>query len=539
MKTKYLIIICTLVCCQAVAQTDSLLIRDYQTVKSGDAWLTSTNAAALTRFSSQNIAEAEASLTIGNGGLVDYNGSDKIVSANIGIESFYRLGRRVVVYGDISYVNWTGWHMTGSAFLPLNARHPFDIVEATTENEGRKHSDIYHLKGGCGVDVYNGISLGAYVDYTAGNYAKYKDLRHKNKLMDLSASVSAYAPVTDWLSLGAAYIYHRQSESVDFGTYGKSEKVYKSLIDYGAFMGREEQFGNEGFTDKAREMPLFEDGHGGIFQLEVTPFSIYQMPVTLYGSIGFSHGSGYYGRRSPYTVTLTDHDRDILDIQGRISMSGSKSRFYLDLSYAKEKVHNNAETYRELTNDNGATYYEYFDAVETGDKQWKDFALSANALLGMHGEMPTWRLGIAYKWHERNISSYLYPFYRHQLLSNNTVEISATRNIICRKGVWSVSINGSYQKGSGEPFLDGAFVTPSNLQELPSVMETFLNQEYRYFTAPQYTIGAGVKYAFVFPNTRLKTHARIGFSHRTTNEHNDYTIGNRHTQFTVAVGCTF
>ena len=51
---------------------DSLLLRDYQFVRQSDPWLTHHNAAALTRLAVDNIVEAEASLTKGNGGLTNY-----------------------------------------------------------------------------------------------------------------------------------------------------------------------------------------------------------------------------------------------------------------------------------------------------------------------------------------------------------------------------------------------------------------------------------------------------------------------------------
>ena len=68
--------------------------------------------------------------------------------------------------------------------------------------------------------------------------------------MDLVLTAGIYAPLADWLAMGADYAYHRNTESLDFGTYGKSEKIYKSLVSYGVMMGRVEQFGNEGYTDK-------------------------------------------------------------------------------------------------------------------------------------------------------------------------------------------------------------------------------------------------------------------------------------------------
>ena len=54
------------------AQTDSLLLRDYQFVKQSDPWLTQHNSAALMRFKAKNIAEAELSLNYGGGRLTEY-----------------------------------------------------------------------------------------------------------------------------------------------------------------------------------------------------------------------------------------------------------------------------------------------------------------------------------------------------------------------------------------------------------------------------------------------------------------------------------
>ena len=533
----------------ALTQTDSLLLRNYQSVKTADSWLTSSNAAALTRFSATNIAEAELSLSYGKGELTDFYDSPKVLQAGAAIESFYRLSRRTVVYGAISYDNWTGRDMTGSAFMHLpsrSSRYPFDIVEDSLTNAGRKHRDTYQLTGAVGVDVWRGYALGARVAYTAANYAKYKDLRHKNKLMDLSASVSAYAPLLPWLSLGANYTYHRQTESIDFGTYGKSEKVYKSLIDYGAFMGRVEQFGNEGFTDKSREMPLFEDSHGGGFQLSLHPVE----QLTALASFSFANGNGYYGRRSPYTITYTQHRREqrTTALSLIYTPSSRTSKYHLDVSYSNERLANRAETFRELTNETSATYYEYYDPTEMGDKQWDDISATATALLGLRGEMPTWKLTASYQWTKRQQIAYLFPYYRLQKLTAGEASIRAQYNLIRTAGVWSFTLEGAFKQGSGQPYEDGYLVgtgmgdepeTAMNYQKNGDSMDAFLMREYRFFTAPQYKIGASVQYAFLLPGTRLKTHIGGRIEYRKANESNTYCLGDSHTRLSLSIGCLF
>ena len=523
---------------------DSLLLRNYQFVKQQDPWLTSSNAAGLTRFDKPNISEAEVSLSYATGGLTTFGGASNVLQADASVESFYRVSQRTVVYGHISYDNWTGRNMTGSVFM--GKRLPFDIVEQTEDNPGRKHRDTYTLGGGVGIDLWKGYSVGIRLDYKAANYAKYKDLRHSNKLMNLQLSVGATAPVLRWLTVGGNYLYHRQTESVTYHTFGKSDRVYLSLIDYGAFMGRTEQYGSAGYTDSGREMPLVEDRNGGSLQLEVRPFLHSEgclKPLTVYGEITLSHGTGYYGRKSPYTITYTHHQRDILTLSGRVSLTTRTARHFLDINYSNEKLKNYAENYRELKNEAGSYYYQYSDPTETADKHWYNLNLDYTLHLGIRGEQPTWTITAGYHWQKRDISAYLYPYYRRQLLNTHEVSASVRRTIITKRGVWSALLSGAFQKGTGAPFEDGIFSTPSAKQTAPATMNAFLWQDYHQLTSPQFTLGAEVRYAFHFPGTRLLTHIRGHFQHRQANKLADELcttdLGNARTIATLAIGCTF
>ena len=107
---------------------DSLLLRDYTFIKQSDPWLTSPNAAALTRLAHQNIAQADLSLTGKKGGFTNYSGSDDATLLNANVESFYRYSQHTVFFGSMSYENFSGRHMAGSAFINPE-RKPFDLVE--------------------------------------------------------------------------------------------------------------------------------------------------------------------------------------------------------------------------------------------------------------------------------------------------------------------------------------------------------------------------------------------------------------------------
>ena len=528
------LLLCVALCVHA---QDSLLLRDMQFVKQADPWLTGQNAAALVRYSRANIAEAELYLQNNVGGLADYYQSPKSLQAGAQAESFCRIGPRIVAYGSVAYDNFSGRRMTGSAFIDPT-RKPFDIAEDSLTNEGTKHRDTYRLTGAVGIDVWRGYALGLRLDYTAANYAKYKDLRHKNKMLDLLFTAGVYAPVTSWLSAGVSYQYHRNTESLSFRVYGRDDKIYKSLISYGAFMGRVEQFGNSGFTDKSREMPLADDRNGIQLQLGA---DILQ-GLSLYATATYEHGKGYYGSKSPYTVTYTRHTTDRSAWAGELSYQTVQSHHSIAFAMSREKTVNHAETYRELQDANEVYYYEYYDPVETGRRKWADMHIEYNGHLALRGELPTWSLHAAFERNIRTQTAFLYPYARYQKLKRNEYSAAAQRNIVLRgRSILGIRLGCSYAHGSGAPYFDGALAQPSQRQSAPSTMEAFAQREYLYLTAPQWGAHAQLSYAFLLPGTHLRLNARAAYSVRKANTHSAYWADDSRCrrETTLALGCTF
>ena len=592
-----------------------------------DPWLMSPNAAALTRYAYKGIGTAQLSLTRGRGGFTDFSDSPDALTFNASVESFFRLSRRAVVYGAMSYTNFSGHDMAGSAFmrsvhvtptasrtaygqtlaagshgeLPLrdagrqNSRHlPFDIVEDSLTNTGTKHQDTYRLSGGLGYDVGNGLSLGARLDYTAANMAKYKDLRHQNKLMDLELTAGVYIPLrlgrfsghtrgAAPTGLGVNYLYHRTTESLLFSTYGKNDKVYNSLVSYAGFMGHIEQFGSTGYTDKSREMPLVSDYNGVGVQLSLGRAKPEQKDgkasVQFFNSFTYAHRRGYYGRRSPYTITYTGHESDIYSNCARLSMLTRRAAFHLDFSVNVENLRNDAANYRGLQNEQGATYYEYYTPVKTANKLWKDGSLAFTAeLYGTRADGPTrethgptqdaygptrdahgpargavpssvgvWQIRCGLNWNGREQTAYAYPFGRRQALNSKEGFVSVSRNVFMHKknrpdscqAYWSFTLRFSFLKGSGQPYEDFLYQTPSAGQEPPAVMDAWLWREYVWLTAAQFQVGGAVRYSFIMPWAGLRTYVLLGLSHRKANESSDYSIGQNRTALSVDVGCEF
>ena len=518
-------------------------VRSYDALKRSDAWLTSQNAAALTRYAADNAAQAELSLAKAKGGFTDASGSPDVLQANAAVESFCRLNSRTVVYGLMGYDNFSGRDMAGSAFIQGVRLLPFDIVEDSLNNTGTKHRDTYRLRGAVGYSLTGGIALGASLDYTAANYAKYKDLRHKNKLMDMTFAASIFSPIGSSMQIGATYLYRRTTESVEFSTYGKGGRNFVSFINYGPYIGQTEQFGSVGFTDKGHELPLVDDCDGASLQLAFSPSSF-----LLYSSFTYAHRRGYYKRSNSISpIVYSRHESHVYQYDMRLSHQSEKARFFLDFSLSADNLVNRQPARRELKNEAGASYFEYSDPVKTANRLWVDGQASlraewlplADEALSVPGSLSAWAVEGGLRWEHHKQTAYLFPYYRHQRLTSNEPFVSLTRNIATKKGVWTLQTEFSFRQGDGTPADDGTFIAPSDKQTPPPTMEAYFWRDYQWMNAAQYAVGASAQYSFIMPSTAMKTYARLAMSHRKCNEPCELMAGRDRTMATLTLGCEF
>ena len=515
------------------AQPDTTVF-DYHTVKHLDPWLTSRNAAALTRFSSPNMAQAQATLSHEQGGLADYYQPPRALLSDLRVEAYQRTGKNTVVFGQMSYTHASAHDVSGSVFTNPT-RQPFDLVEDSLTNQGKAATDTYHLTGAVGTHLASSIAIGASLDYTSANMAKYKDLRHKNMLMNLQAQASVYIPLGQLASLGASYLYHRNTESLVFSTYGKVDKVYKTLVAYAAFMGYAEQFGTNGYTNKSHEMPLVDDRDGLALQLDLHPWQ----PLSLYQQFTFFNRRGYYGNKSPYTITYARHHSHIYQYEASLQYHTTSTCHRLDLTLEAENLENKAAVYRELVNETGASYYEYYAPSKTANKLWVEGHAAYTLSLGQWATLPSWQFTAAYDWQHTKQTAYLYPYYRRQKLNQNHFSLTATHNRLLRRGVLTMSVTAGFINGNGQPYTDLTFTAPSDKQTAPDTMDAFLWRQYQWLTSPQRLLSAKCQYAFPLPHTSLMLHAGASASHRKANRTCPFSDGSDRTTLAIFLGCTF
>ncbi len=520
---------------QLYAQSDSLLMEDYSFVKTADPWLTSQNAGGLTRFAISHLSNAQISIEKQSGHFHDISQSPNALDLEAKVESFYRLTHRIVMYGSMSYNNFSGHDMAGSYFIN-SSRMPFDLIEDSLTNAGKKHLDTYNLTGAISYDICKSIVWGAKMDFTAANLAKYKDLRHRNSLMDITFTTGFYIPVKNILSLGINYYYRRHTESIAFSLYGSEDKNYRTLIEYGAYMGIVETFGENGYTDKNTETPFFCSYHGIGAQLGLNITS----RLSWYNDFTYRHRSGYYGKKSTYSISHNQHESRGYEYKGRLSLKQATSLHSLDIAVDIENLENFSNSYRnERDKVSTANYYQYFTPTKMANKVWANGGVTYTGHYGIRHLLPTWTLTAGYLWGQRKQTAYIYPYFRRQHLKTTEWTVQANRNIQIGKGILGILLGFSFHSGTGDICYDGIMAPPSDKQTAPAEMTAYLHRNYTYLTAPQYKIRTAVKYSFIFPKTRMKTYAVADFTYHKSNDSDIYMEGHNRTLLRASIGCTF
>lgn len=305
-----------------------------------------------------------------------------------------------MAYGSITYSNAHGTQMAGSMLYPTEELMPFDIFEDSVDNAGSKQSETFRITGAIGWNAFRDVAIGARVDFLAGNYAKHRDLRHSNTLMDLRAGMNIlYRP---W-GIGAGFLYRRSTETLRFKTYGTTDRVYKTLIDYANHYGEIETFGENGFTDSNQESPLFSEYAGATAQWEWKGMFI---------DMAWQHRTGYYGKQSQYTVSHAQHSGDIFSAHLRYDLPNTEARlWWMDMTVNTEKLTADRKNYRQVKAPDNASllYYDYYEPTKMSDKAQTDATIAVSGYWKPAGEIFLWHVNSGLEYADSKQTAYRYP----------------------------------------------------------------------------------------------------------------------------------
>lgn len=458
--------------------------------KLDSGWLQSGNAAGLTAFGAGAASEIALYGGIERGGLKPWYASDDVREFGAGASSLCRLSRRVVVRGEVGYRNRMSRNLAGSCFIDP-ACTPFDLVEYDEENRGDKRLEEYRLFGGVGADLTRWLTLGASFGYTAANYAKHKDLRHTNSLMDLEFAFGARVRLGERVGAGVNYLYRRRNETLLLASYGTQDRRFVTLLDYGAFFGKQEVFGEVGYTKQSENKPLFDRRHGAALQLS---WRIAERLEWL-SEAGFRLRDGHYGNPSHATVVYAEHEGGELFYKGVFTLSGRRNAHTLLLDWSRDEVENSEHIYGYRNEETGRSYIDYLGRREVGSRTRSTFGAHYTGRFGLKEGLPRWQASLDASFDRRETKASNYPDYRRQNLRWWRLTASAARNILSGRNCYTVALSGSCGAGSGEAASDGRYASTGDGEALTRTRDDLLFQEWEYLTAMRLGAGAEAGYS--------------------------------------------
>lgn len=506
---------------------------DFDYIRQSDARLTSYNAAGLYIFPLEHISAAEVSFNKKDGDFTNYYQSGNSYEIGGLAESIFRLSPKTVLYGKLGYSNFKGQGMGGSAFINPYA-NPFDIVECADSTSGEKQLEQYHLTGALSTDLYKGLRLGVKADYLAANYAKHKDLRHKNKLMDMWLTAGLSYPISRHLEIGANYFYRRSTEGIEFNSYGNKDQQFYSLISFGSFFGRREIFGDTGYTETQDDKPLFNKYHGASLQLMAT----FPSGIKFFNEFTFKSRDGYFGKRSPSSVVFSAHNSDILEYSGLLSIATKKDLHTIGLTAGNEKLENHENIYKEVITGGNNKDVTYHGKNKVLDREAFTARLAYTGNLNVVNYHPSWTLKADAGYSQNEQTASVYPYYRKQTIRVFDFNLAAGRNLFAGGGsVYNIGLRAGFNTGSGTKKDDGMYTSESADGGTPYTLDTNLDREYEYLTAPRLKAAASFRYTRPIAKD-VQAYAAISYQF-TKGMNVEYLPGDTFGDLTIRIGCTF
>ena len=343
----------------AAAQT-----RPYDKVVRDNLWLAGTNAAGLREDRSTDVSYVELYGGMESGGFRREWESPSPWRAGAEAKTVKHLDR-FSMKGGFSFEQMSGPDMCGSMSL-RPGYYPVDVIEFTP---GKKTRQTYAFDGSVSIDLAGGWRLGAEMDFTSANYAKRKDLRHTNYLLDMTVTpgISYTTPSGD-LTLGVNYIFRKTSESIVPEQVGTGASSYYAFLDKGLMYGKYEVWTGSGVhLDEAgvQGFPLKENFHG--VGLQVGSARDY------YLDLEYLYGNGSAGEKQSVWYRFPSHN---VNLRGAVVFRGSRKTVYLKEDFSW-RLQTNDETVLDKVVSGGVTTTEEYGSNRIFSRELRTLRVSA------------------------------------------------------------------------------------------------------------------------------------------------------------------
>ncbi len=507
---------------------------DLNFVLQSEAWLLGTNAAGLKFTPVDTISEISFCSTTNKGAFIDYNQSNNSTYYGGEAESFFRLNKKVMLWGGISYSNFTGQNMGASAWIDPDFA-PFNIIEYTDTARGEKTMETYHLSGAVSVELSDKISVGGEIDYLTANYVKNRDLRHLNMLMDLDLSLGIIYQIKRTAEIGINYNYRKRVEETNFDSFGNTDQTYSTLISWGTFWGLVESFGSDGYTGEGDNNPLIDKINTLSLQLNLN----FSTKLSFFNELTFNNREGYFGVKSNQTKVYTEHSSNTLAYKGRMTYSRKKALHLFCINASHESLDNWRNNYYfDHNSESNVTFIKYNTPTKVLTRNCNQASLEYQLYWGYDDFNPKWSFAadVDYKNREQKVS--VYPYYRNQSITQLIGKISIKRNFIIGQSQYTFLLGTRYSNGYGTPLEEGVYsMANDNTTNLRST-DFNLYREFEYLTTMHIATKIGFKYSRLLKQNRIRAFASLDYELTKANEIN-YIAGNTFNSLHLSIGCSF
>lgn len=509
---------------------------DYDQVLAHYPWIETTNPAVLSTYhpedSTQNLlGDARLTLNTRQGNFVDPNTPPHVWSADGRVRSIYRMGPRVVLSGSMDYSYAWGSKAGGSVWIDPE-RMAFDITQTDDSTRGNVNRETYRLTGKAGVDVGNGLSLGGSVEYSTASGAKRKDPRHTNSLMNCRVSAGA-SWQTSGLTLGANYLYGRNTEALKFSTVGRTDRVYHYLINHGAYFGREESTDGNGYVGSTHERPWLDIRHGLAAQAG------YRHDEWDWGiESTWVHRHGHYGLESPSMIDFNRHRGDEWCVMSWWQRDKGSSLMRFNILYKYQAVKDFERTYRIITT-NGVTDVTYYDDRLMSEVNKSEVLVTGNLRWGIRRQLPTWELKASLVHRRRSLTASVFPYYRQQTAHLTGFDLNGMHSwLMTGDQTLSLVMNAGWSGGGGTVCLDGVYQTPADNAMFPHDNQLYMMREFEYLTANRLNAGVSVRWSRPIAGQNIRLYLEGNYRYLQAFGI-DYLEGTTRHHLAMSVGCQF
>lgn len=427
-------------------------------VERRNPWNASLNAAGI-REDTLSRSYAEAFFTKENGGFADYSSSDDSWTAGARTESIRHFSK-VSFAGGFEYDYFDGRNMCGSMFIEPGY-YPVDILEFTP---GHKIMENYAFTGAVSAMLGGRWTGGLKIDFAARNYAKRKDLRHKNTRMDFELSPGILYR-SGPLAVGAAYLFGRNSETVKASEEGFAPDSYDAFFDKGLAYGVMEKWDGSGIHLNESGagisgFPVRELVHGISAQVQYGAF---------FAEVTYRDRSGKSGEKETFW-----HEFSASAVEGRaaLALESEACSHFIRLNIDWESLDNEENILRRESVD-GVTTVRYFGSVPIFGRR----SVGAGGEYEVRSQRVDLRAGAAWEKLARR-STLRFPSVREQEM--HALKLFA--RAVVTLGKWELTAGADFRKGGSS---ESAYELGTQLEsgEYPMQLTDYYRYATEYYTA--------------------------------------------------------